>query len=52
MIADLQPKHKGFFDTEVNHAVSPSTNIWNTLQFSSTYVSDFTADTCRKYINR
>ena len=52
MIADFKSVHEGFFDTEVDHTVSPSTNIWNTLQFSSTYVSDFTADTCRKYINR
>ena len=52
MITDLKSEHQGFFDTEVDYIVSPSTNIWNTRQFSSTYVSDFTADTCRKYINR
>ena len=50
--SDLQPEHRGFFDTEVDRTGSPSTNIWNILQFSSTYVSDFTAHTYCKYINR
>ena len=44
--SDLQYEHPGFFDTEVNRTGNPRTNIWNILQFSSTYVSDFTA-----YIN-
>ena len=40
------------FGAEVDCTGNPSTNIWNILQFSSTYVSDFTRHTCSKCINK
>ena len=50
--SDLQYEHPGFFDTEVNRTGNPSTNIWNIVRFSSTYVSDLTAPISTRYINK
>ena len=50
--SDLWFEHPRFFDVEVDRTGNPSTNIWNILQFSSAYVSDFTAHTCSKSLNK
>ena len=47
-----ETEHPGFFDTEVDRTGNPTTNIWKILQFSRTYVSDFTAHISSKYINK
>ena len=46
-----ESEYPEFFDVEFDRTVNPSNNIWNILQFSSTYVSDFTANISSKYIN-
>ena len=40
-----------FFVIETDRTGKLSTNIWNIIQFSTTYVCDFTAHICSKYIN-
>ena len=50
--SDLLSEHPGLFDTVVDRTGNPSSNIWNILQLSNTYVSYFTAHICSKYINK
>ena len=50
--SDLWFEHPRFFDVKVDRTGNPRTNILNILEFSSAYVSDFTAHTCCKSLNK